>query len=89
LFKNDKPQEASEAISHALEQGTKDSQLFFHAGMIYEKLGDSLKAQEFLRRALETNPKFHVAYAETARQTLDRINQRQSQISAREVANAH
>jgi len=89
LFKNDKPQEASEAISHALEQGTKDPQLFFHAGMIYEKLGDSLKAQEFLRRALETNPKFHVAYAETARQTLDRINQRQSQISAREVANAH
>jgi len=89
LFKNDKPQEASEAISHALEQGTKDSQLFFHAGMIYEKLGDSLKAQEFLRRALGTNPKFHVAYAETARQALDRINQRQSQISAREVANAH
>jgi tetratricopeptide (TPR) repeat protein len=89
LLKNDKPQEASEAISHALEQGTKDPQLFFHAGMIYEKLGDPLKAQEFLRRALETNPKFHVAYAETARQTLDRINQRQSQISAREVANAH
>ena len=89
LLKNHKPQEASEAISHALEQGTKDPQLFFHAGMIHEKLGDPLKAQEFLRRALETNPKFHVAYAETARQTLDRINQRQSQISAREVANAH
>ena len=89
LLKNEKLLEASEAISHALEQGTKDPQLFFHAGMIYEKLGDSLKAQEFLRRALETNPKFHVAYAETARQALDRINQRQSQISAREVANAH
>lgn len=89
LFKNDKLHEASQAISHALEQGTKDPQLFFHAGMIYEKLGDSLKAQEFLRRALATNPNFHLAYAETARQTLDRINQRQSQIPAQEVANAH
>jgi tetratricopeptide (TPR) repeat protein len=34
LYKNEKPQEAAEAISHALEQGTKDPQLFFHAGMI-------------------------------------------------------
>jgi tetratricopeptide (TPR) repeat protein len=89
LFKNDKLHEASEAISRALEQGTKDPQLLFHAGMIYEKLGDSLKAQEFLRGALATNPNFHLAYAETARQTLDRINQRQSQIRAQEVANAH
>ena len=89
LFKNDKLDEASEAISHALEQGTKDPQLFFHAGMIYEKLGDFLKAQEFLQRALATNPNFHLAYAETATQTLDRINQRRSQIRAQEVANAH
>ena len=89
LFKNGKFREANEAISHALEQGTKDPQLFFHAGMIYEKLGDSLKAQEFLRRALATNPNFHIAYAETARQTLDRINQCRSQASAREVANAY
>jgi tetratricopeptide (TPR) repeat protein len=89
LFKNEKLQEAGQAMSHVLAQGTKDPQLFFHAGMIYERLGDSAKAQEYLRRALETNPEFHVAYAETARQTLDRINERQSQVSAREVGNAH
>src|SRR5208283_3526165 len=88
LFKNDKLHEASEAISHALEQGTKDPQLFFHAGMIYEKLGDFLKAQELLQRALATNPNFHLAYAETVTQTLDRINQCRSQIRAQEVANA-
>jgi tetratricopeptide (TPR) repeat protein len=88
LFKNDKLQEADEAISHALEQGTKDPQLFFHAGMIYERLGDSLRAKEYLQRALETNPEFHVTYAETARQTLDRMNKRQAEASAREVGNA-
>jgi tetratricopeptide (TPR) repeat protein len=89
LFKNDKLQEAGEAISRALEQGTKDPQLFFHAGMIYERLGDSRLAKEYLQRALEINPKFQIAYAETARQTLDRINKGQGEVSAREVGNAH
>jgi len=88
LFKNDKPQEASEAMSHALEQGTKDPQLFFHAGMIYEKLGDSHKGKEYLERALQTNPEFHITYASVARQTLDRMNKRPAEISVREVGNA-
>jgi tetratricopeptide (TPR) repeat protein len=88
LLKNDKPQEATQAISHALEQGTKDPQLFFHAGMIYERRGDFLKAKEYLQRALEVNPEFHVAYAETARQTLDRMNKSQAAAGAREFGNA-
>ena len=88
LFKNDKLQQAAEAISQALEQGTKDPQLFFHAGMICERLGDSRQAKEYLQRALETNPEFHITYAETARQTLDRMNKRQAEVSAREVGNA-
>jgi tetratricopeptide (TPR) repeat protein len=88
LFKNDKFQEAAEAISHALEQGTRDPQLFFHAGMIYDRLGDSLKAKEYLQRALQTNSEFHITYAETARQTLDRMNKRQAEVSAQEAGNA-
>jgi tetratricopeptide (TPR) repeat protein len=88
LFMNDKLQEAAEAISHALEQGTKDPQLFFHAGMIYEKLGDSAKAQEFLKHALQTNPEFHVTYAAAARQALDRMTKRQVEAGAREAGNA-
>jgi tetratricopeptide (TPR) repeat protein len=88
LYKNQKPQEAAEAISHAMEQGTKDPQFFFHAGMIYKKLGDSAKAKEYLERALQTNPEFHVAYAETARQTLDRMNKSQAEASVRESGNA-
>ena len=88
LYKNQKLQEAAEAISHALDQGTKDPQLFFHAGMIYEKLGNSAKAKEYLEIALQMNPEFHVVYAQTARQTLDRMNKGQGEISTREVGNA-
>ena len=88
LLKNEQPQEAFEAISHALEQGTKDPQLFFHAGMIYEKLGDSAKAREYLGRALQTNTEFHITYANTARQRLEQMNQHPAQVSAREVDRA-
>jgi tetratricopeptide (TPR) repeat protein len=88
LLKNDKPQEAAEAISHAMEQGTKDPQIFFHAGMIYEKLGDSPKAKEYLQRGLQINPAFHITYAESARQSLDRIDKRQAEARAHEAGNA-
>jgi tetratricopeptide (TPR) repeat protein len=87
-FKNGKLQEAATAIAHALEQGTNDPQLFFHAGMIYQNLGDSPKAKEYLQRALEINPEFHIAYAEAARQALNRLNKPQGELSAREANNA-
>jgi tetratricopeptide (TPR) repeat protein len=74
-FKNGKLREAAEAISQALSQGTKDPQLFFHAGMIYEKLGDSAKAKDYLQRALDINPHFHILYAGTATETLARVDQ--------------
>jgi tetratricopeptide (TPR) repeat protein len=70
LFKNDKVKEAAEAIAHALEQGTKDPQLFFHAGMIYQKAGDLAKAKSYLQSALALNPQFHLVYADVARTTL-------------------
>jgi tetratricopeptide (TPR) repeat protein len=88
LYKNEKTQEAAEAISRAMEQGTKDPQFFFHAGMIYGKLGDSAKAKEYLERALYTNREFHVTYAAIARQTLDRMNKGQAEASALEAGNA-
>ena len=70
LFKNGKLQEAADAISHALQPGTVDAQIFFHAGMIYERLGDVSVAKTFLHRALNLSPQFHVQHAETARVTL-------------------
>ena len=73
LFKNGKLQEAADAIAHALQPGTVDAQIFFHAGMIYERLGDVSAAKTFLHRALDLNPEFHVQHAEVARATLTRL----------------
>jgi tetratricopeptide (TPR) repeat protein len=89
LFKNDKVQAAAEAISRALEQGTKDPQLFFHAGMIYERLGDSRQAKEYLQRALDINPHFHLLYSSTAREALARLSRRDIVVSQREASGAH
>jgi tetratricopeptide (TPR) repeat protein len=89
MFKNDKLQEAAEGISHALEQGTKDPQLFFHAGMIYERLGDSLKAKEYLRRALDINPHFHILYSTTAAETLARLAQQDVVVSPGKASGVH
>ena len=70
LYKNDKVEEARDAIEKALKLGTQDAKLFFHAGMIYHRLGDKPKALKYLRSALETNPHFHILFADEAARTL-------------------
>ncbi len=70
LYKNGKPEEAREAINKALSLGTKDAKLFYHAGLIYHRLGDKPKAQKYLRRALDTNPYFHIFFTDQTARTL-------------------
>jgi tetratricopeptide (TPR) repeat protein len=89
LFKNDKLEEATEAIAHALQQRTNDPQLFFHAGMIYEKAGDSAKAKSYLQSALDINPHFHILYSGTASETLTRLVHKDVVASQREASNVH
>jgi tetratricopeptide (TPR) repeat protein len=89
LYKNGKLQEASEAITHALQRGTKDAQIFFHAGMIYEQLGDSARSKDYLQGALEMNPHFHVVYSELAIQALARLNSKPLVMNPGEAGNAH
>jgi len=89
LFKNDKLQEATEAIAHALQQGTNDPQLFFHAGMIYEKIGDSAKARSYLQRALDINPHFHILHCSTASKTLARLAQKEIVSSQQAASSVH
>ena len=89
LFKNGKYEEAADAVSHALQQGTVDAQIYFHAGMIYERLGDLGAAKMFLSRALNVSPRFHVLNAEIAKSTLVRLETRASEIDNREASFDH
>jgi tetratricopeptide (TPR) repeat protein len=75
LYKNGKAEEARDAIHEALKLGTQDAKLFFHAGMIYYRLGENEKARGFLARAISTNPQFHVLHAETAALTLKQLDE--------------
>jgi tetratricopeptide (TPR) repeat protein len=89
LFKNGKFHEAADAISNALQQGTKDSQVFFHAGLIYDQLGDSSAARDFLQRALNTNPHFHILYEEVAKHALSQLSRGSAEIGKNEVQHVH
>ncbi len=84
LYKNGKAQEAVDAVTKALRLGTKDAMLFFHAGMIYNRLGHSEKAKEYLERALATNPHFHIIYADVAERTLKELEGRQKAEGSRQ-----
>jgi tetratricopeptide (TPR) repeat protein len=73
LFKNGKLEDARAAIDKALQLGTKDAKLFYHAGMIYHALGATAKAEEFLTRAINTNPDFHPLFSEMAARMLKQL----------------
>jgi tetratricopeptide (TPR) repeat protein len=88
LFKNGKFLEAAGATEHALAQGTQDPMLYFHAGMIYERLGESTKAKGYIERALAINPHFHIFDAETAAATLARLKGNPSEVNRQEISDA-
>jgi len=44
--------------------------LFFHAGMIANRLGQNALAKDELQAALSINPRFHVIYSGVATQQL-------------------
>ena len=61
--------EAQAAIKEALRLGTRDSKLFYHAGMIAQAAGDRALAGSFLKQALDLSPKFdplQVRFAQSA-----------------------
>lgn len=76
LYKNSQPEQAVAAMKEALHLETKDPLLLFHAGMIYKRLGDSKRAQDYLQRAIALNPQFHPFYADLARATLQGLRSR-------------
>ena len=70
LYKNGLYDEAAEAIAEAMKFGTQDPNLYYHAGMIYNKLGEKKSAREHLERALKLNPHFSILQADEARRVL-------------------
>jgi tetratricopeptide (TPR) repeat protein len=62
--------EAQVAIKEALKLGTRDSKLFYHAGMIAQAAGDQASATSFLKQALDLSPEFDPLQARIARKAL-------------------
>ena len=73
LYKNGRYDEAQAAMTEALRLGTRDPLLYFHAGMIAGKRGDTAAARTHLEQALALNPQFHIFYADQARAELARL----------------
>jgi tetratricopeptide (TPR) repeat protein len=71
LYKNGQPHEAADAMTKVLKPGTRDAMLLFHAGMIWDRLGRNDEAKEYLSRALATNARFHIFYAEAAERRIE------------------
>jgi Flp pilus assembly protein TadD len=70
LYKNGKLAEAARASEKAMQFGTRDSLLLFHAGMIADGMGQRVQARNELKEALQINPHFHLIYADAAQQRL-------------------
>ena len=52
LFKSNNATEAADYMKQALSLGTRDARLCYHAGMIYEALGDKQQAITYLKESL-------------------------------------
>ena len=73
LHKAGRNVEAQQAMAIALKQGTRDAQLFYHAGMIEHALGHEDVARMRLSEALAVNPFFHPTQVADARATLAQL----------------
>ena len=54
LYRNKRFDEAKTAIGEAMKLGTRDPDFFYHAGMIYDALGDRAAAAKYLEEAART-----------------------------------
>jgi tetratricopeptide (TPR) repeat protein len=73
LFKNGHLDKAAEAIAAAMKLGTQDPSIYYHAGMIYYRLGEQQQAGQYLQQALKLNPHFSIQQADEAKRTLEKL----------------
>ena len=57
LYRNRRYDEAKTAIAEAMKLGTRDPDFFYHAGMIYDALGDRAAAAKYLEEAVRIRPR--------------------------------
>ena len=74
LFKRGQLKEAKASIDEATRLGTRDARILYHAGLIYNELGERRKAAHYLKLALELNPLFDLLQTDTAHRVLKEIN---------------
>ena len=77
LYRLGRHDEARAASDRALELGTPDASLYYHAGLIAAAQGDRDTAQTYLSRALELNPHFDLIQAAAAREALAGLSNEQ------------
>ncbi len=63
-YKNGNFMEAQTLMKQAMALGTRDAQLYYHAGMIEYALGNDQAAQSLLEEALVINPYFSVLHTD-------------------------
>ena len=73
LYQDGQYASAYELSRQALQLGTRDALLYFHAGMIALKLGDKTQAGDYLEQALSINPHFSILYAPEVQRTLETL----------------
>ena len=78
LFKAGKWDEAAANMKRALQWGTRDASLWFHAGSIAAARGQNAEAKRDLELALQINPQFHATQATQARAMLEKLNAKAS-----------
>lgn len=62
--------EAKAASEQALKEGTRDAQLYYHAGMIARAAGEKSASRALLARAIKLNPHFDPLQAPLAKRAL-------------------
>jgi tetratricopeptide (TPR) repeat protein len=76
-YKVGRYQDARKMSEKALSLRPADAGVLFHAGMIDAKLGDRVRAQQLLYRALSVNPSFHPLHAAAAVDALAQLGTRE------------
>ncbi len=73
-LKAGKLKEAQEMMKDALQLGTNDAKLFYHAGMIEKTLGNIKSAKDFLNKSLKINPMFDSLQSNNLKKALQELN---------------